>query len=139
MNWNGNLTFRALIKSNKVTYFESDLKAKKQISKTIVHQIYSLSPPGRFLKIHHDEWLELSYKEAISKARQALREDAKCFINRRSEEERNHNRAQESSNTRFVSNQEINIIDHTPFNLIIESSDNSASPNGPTQQIIERK
>ena len=54
-------------------------------------------------------------------------------MNRHSEEERNYSGTQESPNAQFVLNQETNIINYTPFNLIIELSDNSASSNRPMQ------
>jgi len=138
MNWNGNLLFTSLVKSNKVTYFASDLKAKKKISKSIVDQIYSLSPPGRFLKMHDYEWVELSYKQAIQKARQALREDARHFIgNHQEEDSENHSMVRGPSNIRDISNQDKYAIDTT--NLISESSDNKASSDHSSQQIIGRK
>ena len=107
MNWNGNLLFTALVKNDKTTYFASDLKTKKQISRKIVNHIYSLSPPGRFLKINNDGWVELGYKQAVQKARQALREDARYFIGKHQEEgSKNHSMAQEPSCMKVISNQD---------------------------------
>ena len=139
MKWNGNLLFTDLVKSNKITYFASDLKAKKQISRNIVNHIYSLSPPGRFLKMNDDEWVELGYKQAIKKTRQALREDVRHFIGRHQEEDnKNHSMAQEPLYTKGISNKDKNVMDTT--NLISESSDNEASSDYSSQHhMIERE
>ena len=50
MNWNGNIIYQRLIKKRKMQYFRANLPTKKKISVEIVDEIYSLSPPGRFLK-----------------------------------------------------------------------------------------
>ena len=50
MNWSGNITHQRLIKNRKMEYFSASLNVKKKISVEIVDEIYSLSPPGRFLK-----------------------------------------------------------------------------------------
>ena len=50
-------------------------KQKMDMSKAIVESIYSMEPPGRFLKQcpgEAGEWIELSRREAADKAAQAM-------------------------------------------------------------------
>ena len=76
----GNQRYRAFVASLKP---ECDAAAKRErcsFAVQIVNLIYSLSPPGRFLK--KDEvtghWNEVTKKEAIRRARQALRDAPNC-------------------------------------------------------------
>jgi hypothetical protein len=58
----------------KAAYTAGTKKQKMMISRTIVDDIYSKEPPGRFLKECPDtgQWIELSRREAADKAAQAM-------------------------------------------------------------------
>lgn len=58
----------------KAAYSAGTKKQKMVISRTIVDDIYSKEPPGRFLKECPDtgQWIELSRREAADKAAQAM-------------------------------------------------------------------
>ena len=58
----------------KAAYSAGTKKQKMMISRTIVDDIYSKEPPGRFLKECPDtgQWIELSRREAADKAAQAM-------------------------------------------------------------------
>ena len=79
MNWPGNLFYKYLIEYHRCNYFSGDNNAKRQVTVDIVNEISSRSPPGRFLKIINDEWVEAGNEIAVQKTRQALREGK--FIN----------------------------------------------------------
>ena len=73
----GNKLFRELVKQIRTNYVATDKKKKREFTQVLVASLKSLDPPARFLgKEHNDGYLELSDKEAIAKARQALREGA---------------------------------------------------------------
>ena len=89
MNWPGNLFHKDLIECHREHYFSADdLPKKRQLAVNIVDEIFSRSPPGRFLKLINDEWLEVDSEAAVRKTRQALREGAK-FINNKDVNKRN--------------------------------------------------
>eukprot|EP00984_Skeletonema_dohrnii_P028304 scaffold18244_cov131-Skeletonema_dohrnii-CCMP3373.AAC.1 len=58
----------------QAVYSKSEKVRKVAISKAIVEAIYSMEPPGRFLRkcAATGEWQELSKKEAFNKAAQAM-------------------------------------------------------------------
>jgi hypothetical protein len=59
----------------KAVYMTGTKKQKMDMSKAIVESIYSMEPPGRFLKQcpgEAGEWIELSRREAADKAAQAM-------------------------------------------------------------------
>ena len=58
----------------KAAYSAGTKKQKMMISRTIVDDIYSKEPPGRFLKECPDtgQWIELSRRDAADKAAQAM-------------------------------------------------------------------
>jgi len=58
----------------KAAYSAGTKKQKMMISRTIVDDIYSKEPPGRFLKECPDtgQWIELTRREAADKAAQAM-------------------------------------------------------------------
>lgn len=81
----GNLRFRALVKSHADQNYcsEYSTSAKKAIAEEIIQHIRNLNPPGRFLKrpsrvkkggCGSGQWEELSYRETLKKACQALRD-----------------------------------------------------------------
>ena len=69
-----NLLCPLLFIITKVAYSAGTKKQKMMISRTIVDDIYSKEPPGRFLKECPDtgQWIELSRREAADKAAQAM-------------------------------------------------------------------
>lgn len=73
----GNKLFRELVKQIRTEYVATDKKKKREFTQVLVASLKSLDPPARFLgKEQNNRYLELSDKEAIAKARQALREGA---------------------------------------------------------------
>lgn len=81
----GNLRFRALVKSHADQDYcsEYSTSAKKAIAEEIIQHIKNLNPPGRFLKrpsrvkkagCESGQWEELTYRETLKKACQALRD-----------------------------------------------------------------
>ena len=81
----GNLRFRALVKSHADQNYCSDYStsAKKALAEEIISHIRNLNPPGRFLKrpartkksdVDSGTWEELTEKETLKKACQALRD-----------------------------------------------------------------
>lgn len=81
----GNLRFRALVKSHADQSYcsEYSTSAKKAIAEEIIQHIRNLNPPGRFLKrpsrvkkggCQSGQWEELTSKETLKKACQALRD-----------------------------------------------------------------
>ncbi len=77
-NHPGNEYFRSLIKLHKVSYVTAPKSKKPDFSKMIYEIICSQDPPGRFLKQDKKTnlWYEISYRKAVDKTRQALREGA---------------------------------------------------------------
>ncbi|KAL7451104.1 hypothetical protein ACHAWC_002937 [Mediolabrus comicus] len=73
-NHPGNEAFRRMLESHMAAYSAGTKKQKMMISRTIVDDIYSKEPPGRFLKECPDtrQWIELSRREAADKAAQAM-------------------------------------------------------------------
>jgi len=78
MNWPGNLFYKKLINKNKRRFMKGNICTKRLIAIEIVQEIHSLSPPGRFLKIVQDEWVEIHVDRALQKTRQALRENTRA-------------------------------------------------------------
>jgi len=72
----GNKRYRALVVAMKADYEAAPKELKGIFGNQIVHHIYNLNPPGRFLRKDKGtgKWLEVSEKEAAKKARQALRD-----------------------------------------------------------------
>eukprot|EP00985_Skeletonema_marinoi_P010812 scaffold5065_cov134-Skeletonema_marinoi.AAC.6 len=70
----GNEQFRRMLAERKAAYTAGTKKRKMDISKAIVEAIYSMDPPGRFLKQCPDtgQWNELSKRDAADKAAQAM-------------------------------------------------------------------
>jgi len=77
-NHPGNEFFRSLIKQYKVSYVTTPKSQKPKFSKMIYETIRAQDPPGRFLKQDKTTnlWYEISYRKAVDKTRQALREGA---------------------------------------------------------------
>jgi hypothetical protein len=77
-NHPGNDFFRSLIKQYKVSYVTTPKSQKPKFSKMIYETIRAQDPPGRFLKQDKTTnlWYEISYRKAVDKTRQALREGA---------------------------------------------------------------
>ena len=69
-----NLLCPSLFIITKAAYSAGTKKQKMMISRTIVDDIYSKEPPGRFLKECPDtgQWIELSRRDAADKAAQAM-------------------------------------------------------------------
>lgn len=74
----GNGTFRRLVESKKRLYLTARFKREKRlIAETILKDIKSQDPPGRFLlKKDGDLWYEIAEDKARDKTSQALREGA---------------------------------------------------------------
>ena len=76
----GNIRFRDIISSNKKVYLAKSTKKleKAHVAKSIVDDIRSMNPPGRFLKQDASDgfWYDIGDLKAIKKTGQALREDA---------------------------------------------------------------
>lgn len=73
----GNKIFRELVKQIRTEYVATDKKKKREFTQVLVASLKSLDPPARFLgKEQNKRYLELSDKDSIVKARQALREGA---------------------------------------------------------------
>jgi hypothetical protein len=77
----GNLLYRSLVVAAKAGFDAAPTSLKGIYAHQVVNHIFSLEPPGRFLKkIDEDSdvdcWEEVSKEEAVNKVRQALR-DAK--------------------------------------------------------------
>ncbi len=81
----GNVYFRKLVKAIKVEYVAAPKHQKYYYAELVVQTIKNLNPPGRFLQrkkntsADADEgelFYDVGDKEAINKARQALREGA---------------------------------------------------------------
>lgn len=74
----GNIKFRKIIGSFKMTYLAAEPPIKKQITRHVLELILSQDPPGRFLKQNQVTklWEEVKKDEALRKVAQALRENA---------------------------------------------------------------
>lgn len=74
----GNELFRQMVNQKKCLYLHSSKRDKPSVSKSIVHSIRGLNPPGRFLQ--RDEqtglWYDIGDQKAREKTSQALREGA---------------------------------------------------------------
>mmetsp|Transcript_18925 Transcript_18925/g.28554 ORF Transcript_18925/g.28554 Transcript_18925/m.28554 type:complete len:468 (+) Transcript_18925:178-1581(+) len=70
----GNKRFRKMLEENKDAYMTGTKKQKMDISKAIVEAIYSMDPPGRFLKKcpSTGQWNELSARDAADRVAQAM-------------------------------------------------------------------
>lgn len=77
-NYVGNQKYRSLVHRLKVDYVAAPKAEKSTFSEFILDHIKSSKPSGRFLRycLNTSEWVEISDKRAIAKARQALREGA---------------------------------------------------------------
>ena len=75
-NRSGNKRYRSLILSMKADYDAAPKSMKSVYSYQIVSHIYSLNPPGKFLRKDKETqlWKDVPKKEAIMKVRQALRD-----------------------------------------------------------------
>eukprot|EP00984_Skeletonema_dohrnii_P034936 scaffold34460_cov222-Skeletonema_dohrnii-CCMP3373.AAC.2 len=91
----GNEQFRRMLDEHKTAYMAGTKKRKMDISKAIVEAIYSLDPPGRFLKQCPDtgQWNELSKRDAADKAAQAM---AYAIKGESLKEKRKHRRSRRS-------------------------------------------
>ena len=73
----GNEWYRRLIRSNRWMYLQCRKHTKLMVAKAMVQAVHQRSPPGRFLEMADKEnglWHEISYKRAVDKSSQALRE-----------------------------------------------------------------
>ena len=72
----GNSWYRRLVRSNRPLYRTSPKHTKLLVAKAIVHHVQSQNPPGRFLEVQRSSglWLPVSYKKAVDKTSQGLRE-----------------------------------------------------------------
>mmetsp|Transcript_20391 Transcript_20391/g.28678 ORF Transcript_20391/g.28678 Transcript_20391/m.28678 type:complete len:161 (-) Transcript_20391:499-981(-) len=70
----GNKRFRSILVAQMAAYTAGTKKQKMMISKSIVDTIYSMEPPGRFMKKCTDTglWVVLSQREAVDKTAQAM-------------------------------------------------------------------
>ena len=107
MNWPGNVFYNKLIKCNRHECYIGDNNTKNQLAACLVNHINSLSPPGRFLKIIDNEWIELEHVLAIRKTRQALREGSKHFATNIFKDAKNH-----ATPTKIQSHVKSNLISH---------------------------
>eukprot|EP00574_Skeletonema_japonicum_P004500 CAMPEP_0201718480 /NCGR_PEP_ID=MMETSP0593-20130828/3985_1 /ASSEMBLY_ACC=CAM_ASM_000672 /TAXON_ID=267983 /ORGANISM="Skeletonema japonicum, Strain CCMP2506" /LENGTH=471 /DNA_ID=CAMNT_0048208789 /DNA_START=148 /DNA_END=1563 /DNA_ORIENTATION=+ len=104
----GNEHFRKMIEDNKDAYMKGTKKQKMNQSNIIVEAIYSMDPPGRFLKkcIDTGEWKELSKRDAADRVAQAIayaiRGKAKSK-QRREERRRSRSSLQQKSQSDVVS------------------------------------
>ena len=88
-NHYGNFQLRLLALSRAITYSSARKKIKTQISREIVCDVQSLSPPGRYLRClpgTEDQWELASDADARDKTAQLLRDlvakVTKCNVNR---------------------------------------------------------
>ena len=142
MNWAGNIIHQTLIKRRKDEYIHAKLNDKKRISIEIVNTIYSLSPPGRFLKRGGNgkllsskiegiylnlcsdlEWYQMDRIDAVKKTRQALREDAHIYRLERARVE-NEESNQETESTK---NEKTDPIPQLPPDSSIIGNDRDTS------------
>lgn len=73
----GNAWYRRLVRSNRPLYRDSPKHTKLLVAKAIVHHVQNQTPPGRFLECKRSAtgmWYPVSYKRAVDKTSQALRE-----------------------------------------------------------------
>ena len=72
----GNVWYRELAVSRRPLYKRSPRHAKLLVSKDIVRQVLSRSPPGRFLRKDESTglWIPVSFKTAVEKTSKILRE-----------------------------------------------------------------
>eukprot|EP00984_Skeletonema_dohrnii_P005813 scaffold2053_cov106-Skeletonema_dohrnii-CCMP3373.AAC.4 len=70
----GNVQFRKMIDDQKTAYSKGTKKQKMNMSNAIVEVIYSMDPPGRFLKKcpSTGQWNELSARDAADRVAQAM-------------------------------------------------------------------
>jgi len=70
----GNKHFRSMLEEKKDAYMAGTKKQKMDISKAIVEAVYSMDPPGRFLKKCSEtgQWNELSRRDAADRAAQSM-------------------------------------------------------------------
>eukprot|EP00984_Skeletonema_dohrnii_P002660 scaffold916_cov83-Skeletonema_dohrnii-CCMP3373.AAC.2 len=111
----GNTHFRRMLDEQKAVYMAGTKKQKMDISKAIVEAIYSMDPPGRFLKQCTDtgQWSELSKRDAADKAAQAMayavsgKEKSKRRKERRRQSRRSHSLPQDVDVDDAVSSQPV--------------------------------
>ena len=136
MNWKGNLFFSTFIKINKERYSKANNQIKQQIANDVVNEIQSLSPPGRFLMLSSNEWIEISNERAIRKIRQALREgtkDANISINEETKKRAKNERFQFINGliTQEPSEYQTPISrDQTPEQSLLLNASKRQEPNG---------
>ena len=65
INWHRSLLCNGLIKHNRRECHSGDNSAKKELAANLVNHTHSCSPPGRFLKLIDNEWIELEHTLAI--------------------------------------------------------------------------
>eukprot|EP00529_Nitzschia_sp_RCC80_P013456 CAMPEP_0113451110 /NCGR_PEP_ID=MMETSP0014_2-20120614/6172_1 /TAXON_ID=2857 /ORGANISM="Nitzschia sp." /LENGTH=596 /DNA_ID=CAMNT_0000342461 /DNA_START=68 /DNA_END=1861 /DNA_ORIENTATION=+ /assembly_acc=CAM_ASM_000159 len=73
----GNEWFRRLVRSNRPLYRKCPKHTKLLVAKAIVQAVQQQDPPGRFLekaKKTDKVWVQITYKRAVDKTSQALRE-----------------------------------------------------------------
>jgi hypothetical protein len=74
----GNEWYRRLVQSNRALYKSCPKHTKLLVSKAILQAVQQQLPPGRFLEVNKKDdtgtWCEISYKRAVDKTSQALRE-----------------------------------------------------------------
>jgi len=82
LNHEGNVNFRKWVGQRKERYQETqDIGIKSNIAREILSQVKASEPPGRFLikadgtRYGKSYWLEVDDKKALSKTKQALREE----------------------------------------------------------------
>ncbi|KAL7469038.1 hypothetical protein ACHAXS_009281 [Conticribra weissflogii] len=86
----GNIKLRSIVESRKQEYHEAPWKEKKKIVISIIRQIQSMDPPGRFLQIDPKSegvdskavvgvgaWVPVDEEKAASKVSHCLREKTK--------------------------------------------------------------
>jgi len=106
----GNQFFRELIRKHKKDFLASSFHERKRFPQMIVDEIKSGNPPRRFMRQETKTklWHEVSLKDALIKARQALRGDSHILLDelaseryftRREESENNKEETRESSAT----------------------------------------
>ena len=81
--------------SSKAVYMTGTKKQKMSMSNTIVEAIYSMEPPGRFLKKcpETDQWNELSKRDAADRVAQAMAYAVCKVTSKRKREERRRSRS----------------------------------------------
>ena len=61
IEWQGNINLQKLIQKRKLEFIHGNVQTQRRVSEEIVKEIYSSSPPGRFLKLNENGKLQTSY------------------------------------------------------------------------------